>query len=186
MVDARDRSLGFLPRLLLTDEGAAALGFSDGAGDVVVRTPEDLTKAQRNLIADLALDIEDEPLADRAESPGDSTATMTSISVSYVDSRPPALLLDGILSGVALLLTLFVVAMALGLAASESRDQRDILTVVGAAPTTLRRTSARKAAILTALGAVLAVPVGVLPVFVPRLSCFGPSLYWRCITLIGS
>jgi len=69
-------------------------------------------------------------------------------------------------SGLALALTLFVVAASLALAAAETRDERDVLSVVGAAPTMLRRASAHKAWLLSFLGAVLGIPVGFLPVVV--------------------
>jgi ABC-type antimicrobial peptide transport system permease subunit len=71
-----------------------------------------------------------------------------------------------LLGGVSLLFTLFVIAVSLALAAAETRDERDVLAVLGASPGTMRRTSARKAVILTELGALLAIPVGFLPVVV--------------------
>jgi ABC-type antimicrobial peptide transport system permease subunit len=84
--------------------------------------------------------------------------------------------------------TLFVVAVSLALASSETRDERDVLDVVGASPKTLRRTSARKAVLLTVLGALLAVPVGFLPVlvFVQANSHNDVDLIfpWRVVTIL--
>lgn len=186
VVDGRNRSLGKLPRLLLSPARARSLGFSLAATDVVVRAPESLTRAQRNLVADIAFDVVDQDsplLVDNG-----SARTTTNISVPPSGGRPSALLLDGILSGVALFLTLFVVATALALAAAETRDERDTLAVVGASPAALRRTSARKAALLTGLGAALAVPVGFLPVVVftradpGKLELIFP---WRIVGLLA-
>jgi ABC-type antimicrobial peptide transport system permease subunit len=75
-------------------------------------------------------------------------------------------LLESLLGGVSLLFTLFVLAISLALAAAETRDERDVLSVLGASPSTMRRTSARKAVLLTVLGSLLAIPVGFLPVAV--------------------
>ncbi|MGH9000886.1 MAG: hypothetical protein ACRDY7_16010, partial [Acidimicrobiia bacterium] len=54
----------------------------------------------------------------------------------------------------------------LALAAAETRDERDFLAVIGASPSTMRRSSARKAVLLSALGAAVTFPVGFLPVVV--------------------
>ena len=67
---------------------------------------------------------------------------------------------------VALGLVLFVVAVNLALSAAETRDERDVLTVVGAAPGAMARTNGYKAALLTVMGAVLAIPIGFLPIAV--------------------
>jgi predicted lysophospholipase L1 biosynthesis ABC-type transport system permease subunit len=76
------------------------------------------------------------------------------------------LLIDEILVGVALALVLFVVAVNLALSAAETREERDVLAVVGASPATTRRTNGYKAALVTLLGTALAIPVGFLPVVV--------------------
>jgi ABC-type antimicrobial peptide transport system permease subunit len=83
---------------------------------------------------------------------------------------------------------LFVVGVSLALAAAETRDERDVLAVVGAAPAVMRRTSAQKAAILTVMSALLAVPVGFLPaiVFTAADGRDSPWLVfpWRTVLLL--
>ncbi len=66
----------------------------------------------------------------------------------------------------ALVLTLVVVAIGLGLSAVESRDERDVLIALGAKPVTLRRMAGVRAVLLTATGVLLAVPTGLLPAVV--------------------
>jgi ABC-type antimicrobial peptide transport system permease subunit len=90
----------------------------------------------------------------------------TNVRLEWPSTGPSAFVLQGILAGAALLFTLFVVAVSLALAAAETRDERDVLTVVGAAPSVMRRASGHKAALLAGLGALLAIPVGFLPVVV--------------------
>ena len=68
------------------------------------------------------------------------------------------------------MLVLFVVAVNLALSATETRDERDVLTIVGAAPATMREANGYKAVLLTVMGAVLAIPVGFLPVAVFNLT----------------
>jgi hypothetical protein len=71
-----------------------------------------------------------------------------------------------ILSGIALVFSLFVVGVSLALAAAESKDERDILTIAGAPPAALARSAGARAWLLAAIGGALAVPVGFLPVVV--------------------
>ncbi len=59
-----------------------------------------------------------------------------------------------------------MVAIGLSLAATESRDERDVLHAVGASPKTLRRVSAAKAWVLTTGAAVVAVPAGYVTILV--------------------
>ncbi|MFZ1488552.1 MAG: FtsX-like permease family protein, partial [Ilumatobacteraceae bacterium] len=66
------------------------------------------------------------------------------------------------IAAAALLLTLFVVAVGLALSAAESRDERDVLTAVGAKPSTLRRVAAEKAVLMSLTGTLLALPAGLL------------------------
>ncbi|MBA2496608.1 MAG: hypothetical protein H0V33_05840 [Acidimicrobiia bacterium] len=80
-----------------------------------------------------------------------------------------------------------MIAVSLALAASETRDERDVLVVAGAAPSTMRRTSGRKALLLSGLGAALAVPVGFLPVavFTAVSSDDLPLVFpWRVVLLL--
>ena len=67
--------------------------------------------------------------------------------------------------GVALVLTLLVVAIGLALAAAEGVAERDVLVAVGGRPSTMRSMAAVKAVVLTVTGLVLAVPFGLLPTY---------------------
>ena len=72
---------------------------------------------------------------------------------------------QGILVGVAFVLTLLVVAIGLALAAAEGVAERDVLVAVGGRPSTMRSMAAVKAVVLTVTGLVLAVPFGLLPTY---------------------
>jgi ABC-type lipoprotein release transport system permease subunit len=89
-----------------------------------------------------------------------------SIQRSSPDRGPSPFQLELILSGVALVFSLFVVGVSLALAAAESKDERDILTIAGAPPGLLARMAGARAWLLAVLGAAMAVPVGFLPVIV--------------------
>ena len=65
-------------------------------------------------------------------------------------------------------------AVNLALSAAETRDERDVLTIAGAAPGMMSRTNGYKAALLTGMGSLLAIPVGLLPVAV-FLRAYGTS-----------
>jgi ABC-type antimicrobial peptide transport system permease subunit len=111
--------------------------------------------------------------------------------VNHYDSSssgPDPFVVEAILSGIALGFALVVVAVSLALSAAETRDERDVLAVVGAAPVTMRRTSAHKAVILTVLGGLLAIPVGFLPVivFTRASGADGPLLVfpWRTAAVL--
>jgi ABC-type lipoprotein release transport system permease subunit len=67
---------------------------------------------------------------------------------------------------VALVFSLFVVGVSLALAAAESKDERDILTIAGAPPGALARSAGARAWLMAVIGALMAVPVGFLPVVV--------------------
>jgi hypothetical protein len=145
--------------VLLTPSRAHALGFTAESAIVVLRAGDPLTTGQRDALADVSSLAEDEQL----DNPG---APRSTVQWSVPESGLDPLAVQALLAGLALLFTLFVVAASLALAAAETRDERDVLSVVGAAPKTMRRASGQKAVLLTVLGAVLAIPVGFLPVSV--------------------
>jgi len=64
----------------------------------------------------------------------------------------------------ALVFTGFVIIVGLALAAAETREEVEVLTAVGASPSTLRGLAAAKAALLAGAGVALAVPTGLIPV----------------------
>lgn len=180
-----DLALGTLPRILLTPGRARTLGLEPMIGPIVIRAPEPLSNAQRTAVQDILDEYRDTA---RDGQPGDRV-TSVSEQMLYPSAHLDPRLLEGLLTGAAFLLSMFVVAasLAAAAAAAETRDERDILVVVGAAPSTMRRTSGYKALILTLLGAALAIPVGFLPVSVFTAANNGdlPLVFpWRVVALL--
>lgn len=163
VVDSGDLALGSVPRILLTPERAQALGFQPSAAMIVVRAPGPLTADQRTAVQDITETHADERLD--TWQPGQPLVSVYT-NVLYPSGDVNARLLEALLAAAAFVLSLFVVAVSLALAAAETRDERDVLVVVGAPPSTMRRTSGAKAGLLTVLGVALAIPVGFLPVSV--------------------
>ena len=155
--------IGQLPRLVLTSNTATRYGLTNAPGAVVLRMPKPLTNAQADGVFAVIDAHLDEAVATGAQNP---KAAVPAVSAAGDGDAPSPFVVQAILSGIALAFTLFVVAVSLALASSETRDERDVLNVIGASPKTLRRTSARKAMLLTTMGGLLAVPVGFLPVVV--------------------
>ena len=183
VVDGRDYELGMLPRVLVSASMGARLGLVERAPATVIRTPERLTRDQLTLVRDTIDDyrLDTSVIDARAAQLNVFAETPSS------DDGPDPLLLEALLAGTALLFSLFVVAVSLALAAAETRDERDVLTVVGAPPRTMWATSGRKAVFLTALGGALAVPVGFLPVVVFNLASnpTPPLVFpWRVVLLL--
>src|SRR5690606_26189988 len=95
-----------------------------------------------------------------------STNRWVEVTFRHPTSGPSPFQLELALTGLALVFCLFVVGTSLALAAAESKDERDVLTVAGAPPRTLARMAGARAWLLAGLGGLLAVPVGFLPVVV--------------------
>jgi hypothetical protein len=121
--------------------------------------PHDLTGAQRDQLAEIYYDAEYSGL------PLDFELTWR-----QPEAGPTPFQLELIMAGASLLFALFVVGSGLALAAAESRDERDVLTIAGAGPRTMARAAGSRAWMLSLLGAGLAVPVGFLPVVVFTLA----------------
>ena len=86
--------------------------------------------------------------------------------MALLDGEPgpvPLAAIQGIVIGIVLALILLVVAIGLALAATESRDERDVLVAVGARPRTIRSLAGSKALIITLTGVALAIPTGLIP-----------------------
>jgi hypothetical protein len=68
--------------------------------------------------------------------------------------------------------SLMIVGVGLALTSQEARDDNTLLTLVGASPRVRRSLAAARAGVLTLLGAAVAVPAGLLPIwgFVGSLS----------------
>jgi putative ABC transport system permease protein len=93
-----------------------------------------------------------------------------------------------IVAGVAFVFAVLVVGATLALAAAESRDERDVLTVTGVAPRMLARAAGARAWLLAAIGAGMALPVGLLPVAVLVAADDGPRQFvmpWRTVALLA-
>jgi site-specific recombinase XerD len=61
--------------------------------------------------------------------------------------------------------SLMIVGVGLALMSQEARDDNTLLTLVGASPRVRRSLAAARAGVLTLLGAALAVPAGLLPIW---------------------
>lgn len=184
IVPARDFPVGSVPRILMTPARAAALGLAPSGDLTVLRAPGPLSGADRTAVQDISDEYRD--LALDAQQPGGETVSVN-FNVLYPSETPDPRLLEALLTAAALVLSLLVVAVSLALAAAETRDERDVLVVVGAPPATMRHTSGRKAFLLTLLGAALAVPVGFLPVSVFTAASENdlPLVFpWRVVLLL--
>ena len=111
--------------------------------EVVFRTPQPLTTAQHDELRQLSLQFQAEA-DDAALAAGDPRRRRIRRcgSTSSRPRRSTALgVIETVPAAIALLFALLVVAVGLALAAAETRDERDVLAVLGAAPRTLRRAS---------------------------------------------
>lgn len=91
---------------------------------------------------------------------GDAEVTTVEIDTGYVNDVAMA---NRALVAGALLISLLVLAIALALSAAESRGDQRALLEVGADPDVRRRIAAGRAAVLTGLSGLLAVPAGLTP-----------------------
>ena len=160
---------------VITPERAEELGLQLVEYGVVAVSPVELTGAQRSALDQLRNGLWDAP-GDAFVEPDDAPAPRTSVddtrdvgldmqlSFESTSITFPRALVDAIALAVALVLTLLVVAIGLSLAATESRDERDVLVAVGAKPRTLRGLAGTKAVVLTVGAAFLAIPTGFIPV----------------------
>lgn len=164
---AVDHSLGHGgEELVMTAALAAELGLEATPGAHLYRNPEPLTQLQRDAVDDLFLDV---MYSEGLESSG-TTSRYLDLALHHPDTGISPFQLELILSGVALVFALFVVGVSLGLAAAESKDERDVLTVAGAPPGALARSAGARAFLMSLLGSAMAVPVGFLPVLVFALA----------------
>ena len=183
LVKVHANAIGLLPHIVITPALAADLHLATMPGPTVMRAPKALTRNERDLLSEIRDDY-----ATSAAPNADGTSTFTGVAIFSASSAPPAFVLEALLSGIALVFALFVVAASLALAAAETRDERDVLAVIGAAPSTMRRTSAHKGVLLAVLGAALAVPVGFLPVVVFTAADRSPTPFlifpWRTVAML--
>jgi putative ABC transport system permease protein len=147
--------LGYTAQLLISQDEVDALGLDTAPSAVAFRTPSPITEAQRDGLEDLQYD----------NGFNDRSSALT-VQWAYHRDGPTPLQVELILSGIALVFSLFVVGVSLALAAAESKDERDILTIAGAPPGALARSAGARAWLLASIGGAMAIPVGFLPVIV--------------------
>ncbi|MGH9224471.1 MAG: FtsX-like permease family protein [Acidimicrobiales bacterium] len=185
VIDAAKDWWSRLPPVLVTPERAAAIGLVAQPGDVVVQQDRDLTPGQRAAVEGVFEEGLDQ--LPRTQPAGGGAIRITGIEYARPDQAPDPFVLDAIFTAISFVFVLVVVGSSLALAATETRSERDVLTVVGASPRQIRRTSGVKAVVLTVFGAVLALPVGLLPlVLVSRIMADGLVFIvpWRMILLV--
>ena len=118
----------------------------------------------------------------------DGPATERSVTTAWPDDGASPVQVELILAAAALAFAVLAVGAGLALAAAESRDERDVLAVAGVAPRTLARSAGGKAWLLAAIGACMAVPIGLLPVAVFAAADRGDMVFrvpWRTIGLLA-
>ena len=172
---------------LVTAEYAESLGFSVVQRGAIARSGAPLTDAQQDAVNtafngginlfDGFVEPGDPP---RPGTGGAESTTVQFWSASYDSGADPHAGRDlwiarAIIVGIAVLLTLAVVAIGLSLAAAEGRAERDTLAIVGAAPATMRRQAATNAAVFALAGVALGVPTGFLPT----------TVLWQAIEVRG-
>lgn len=147
--------VGYFAWVLVTEARVAELGFSTTPMATVFRADHELTADERGALEDLQWDLQ---TADRA--------SVAQLQWSSPTPGPSPFQLELILTGLALVFSLFVVSVSLALAAAESKDERDVLTTAGAPPGVLARSAGARAWLLAGIGGAMAIPVGFLPVVV--------------------
>ena len=154
--------------ILLSADKAEELGLRPQRLATLFHSPAALTADQRDSLEDVQYEQGFEASADSSglsRQPLDTTGA-TSITFGYPEGGPSPFQLELLLTAVALVFSLFVIGVSLALAAAESKDERDVLTIAGAPPGILARSAGARAWLLAVLGAAMAVPVGFLPVVV--------------------
>lgn len=143
---------------LVTPELVEELGLETQVTTIVVDNPVDLTAAQRHALHQAQPYNFDNAFTDAERQDTDAASWYFYVQSPGFDVPWP--LVQAAALAASLLMILLVVAIGLSLAATESRDERDVLHVVGAPPRTLRRVAAAKAWVLTTGAAVVAIPAG--------------------------
>lgn len=159
-------------QLLMTESAALAAGFDITEVGAIVRFGEPLSQSEIQRLR--AIDnLLHGGWSDAFVEPGDAPPSnaVSGVSLRYDDPSWRAgdaelWLARLVVVAAALLLSLLVVSIGLALAAVEGRDERDVLVIVGATPSALRRLTAARAAVTAQAGIVLGIPLGFLPVWV--------------------
>ena len=153
-----------IDELMITEQTARRLGFDIVEFGAIVRNEAPLTQTQRDA---LSRSFEGTALEEWYRDVGSTTGRATGwwAFVEGTERDVTTAQFQGIVLGVVLLLTLVVVAIGLALAATESRDERDVLVAVGARPRTMRSMAGSKAVVMTLTGVALAIPTGLIPAY---------------------
>ena len=140
-----------IDELMITEQTARRLGFDIVEFGAIVRNDAPLTQAQRDA---LSRTFEGTALEEWYRDAGSTTGRATGwwAFVEGTERDVTTAQFQGIVLGVVLVLTLVVVAIGLALAATESRDERDVLVAVGARPRTMRSLAGSKAVVMTLTG----------------------------------
>ncbi len=166
-----------LSRPIVTPDYAEQRGFDLVQRGVIIRTGTPLTVTQRQAL-DSSFRLDDPWVNGTFIEPGDPPFVVSDGSSiepywSYGYDEPrwrqgerDLWRARAIVLVAALLMTGFVVAIGLSLAAAEGRDESDILSVVGARPSSLRRQAAARAVVLAGIGIALGTPTGYVPTWV--------------------
>lgn len=164
--------------ILVTEAMAEDLGFEIVPMAALLVNDTALTQRERDLVSDVGVEVNQdvsaiEPASTTVAPPPEGELTeervdhrWLEVSMRYPTSGPTPFQVELALTGLALVFSLFVVGTSLALAAAESKDERDVLTVAGAPPRLLARMAGARAWLLAGLGGAMAVPVGFLPVIV--------------------
>lgn len=157
------RDSALLPNLLLPQT------IVDGLGDAVVVGNQEVLVRGANAISDgerTKLRALDHAVIGRALEDLSVNQEPSAVRWNERGVEATSTVVQSVLLGVALLFTLVVIAVGLGLAASEGKAERDVLVAVGAKPRSLARLAGIKAVVMSFVGAVLAIPTALLPVWV--------------------
>jgi putative ABC transport system permease protein len=176
-----DRTVGGMWSVLVSPAYLDELGLDPTDGALVFVADRPLTTEQVDEIDELRSDW-------WADQVGGVPTSYLDVSVRWHEPGPTPVQVELIMAGLALLFAVLVVGASLALAAAESRDERDVLTVAGAPPGTLARAAGARAWLLAGIGAAMALPVGLLPVAVFALADDGRMQFvvpWRAIGLLA-
>ncbi len=174
---------------VMTERYAEELGADVIPAGVRFTAEADISASQRRALDEIRFGDEQFSdiwiVGDESASYPDDEGRGFWIDYQYVNGNPSPTLVQAAIVAATLLLVLLVVAIGLSLAAVESRDERNTLIAVGASPRTLRRRSATTATVLAATGGVIAIPTGLLPVWVvARVNDGSASVPWLSIVAI--
>ena len=150
--------------LMITEQKARQLGLDIVEFGAIVRNDAPLTQEQRDA---LSRTFEGTAVEEWYRGADDTTGRATGwwAFIEGTERDVTTAQFQSITLGVVLVLTLLVVAIGLALAATESRDERDVLVAVGARPRTMRALAGSKAVVMTLTGVALAIPTGLIPAF---------------------